>query len=157
MPASRRTPSIDGDATRAKILKAAGQLVSQSGYADTSSKGVAARAQVDLAAINYHFGGSSGLYQSVLLEGHRRLISLEALQQLQAAPGSAKDKIEQFIDSLVERIYSVHGWAVLVCAREMLSPSVHLEVLMTDGIMPSPKCCADSSPQSLRCRKMIPQ
>lgn len=136
MSASRRTPRIDGDATRVKILEAAGQLFSQSGYAETSSKAVATLAQVDLAAINYHFGGRSGLYHAVLLEGHRRLITLETLQRLQAAPGSAKDKIEQLIDSLVERIYSAHGWPVLVCAREMLSPTAHLEVLMNDGIMP---------------------
>lgn len=136
MSAAHRTPRIDGNATRAKILEAAGQLFSQAGYAETSSKAVATMAQVDLAAINYHFGGRSGLYQSVLLEGHRRLISLEALQQLQAAPGSAKSKLGHLIDSLVERIYSEHGWPVRVCAREMLSPSVHSKVLINDGITP---------------------
>lgn len=136
MTAARRTPRVDGDLTRSKILEAAGLLFAQGGYAETSSKAVAMLAQVDLAAINYHFGGRSGLYQAVLLEGHRRLISLDALIALEAGPGSAKEKLEHFIDSLVERIYLERGWAIRVCARELLSPSAHFEVLMNDGIMP---------------------
>ncbi|WP_296262746.1 MULTISPECIES: TetR/AcrR family transcriptional regulator [unclassified Pseudomonas] len=136
MTAARRTPRVDGDLTRSKILEAAGLLFAQGGYAETSSKAVAMMAEVDLAAINYHFGGRSGLYQAVLLEGHRRLISLDTLMALEAGSGSAKQKLGHFIDSLVERIYSEHGWPVRVCARELLSPSVHFEALMNDGILP---------------------
>ncbi|WP_440058124.1 TetR/AcrR family transcriptional regulator [Pseudomonas fragariae (ex Marin et al. 2024)] len=136
MTAVRRASRGDGDATRAKILEVAGQLFAQAGYAETSSKAVATQAKVDLAAINYHFGGRSGLYQAVLLEGHRRLINLEALKELEAAPCSAQEKLGRLIDDLVERIYSEHGWPVRVCAREMLSPSVHIEILLKDGIKP---------------------
>lgn len=136
MTAARRTPRVDGDLTRSKILEAAGLLFGQDGYAETSSKAVAMKAEVDLAAINYHFGGRSGLYQAVLLEGHRRLISLDTLRALEGGPGSAEQKLRHFIDGLVERIYSEHGWPVRVCARELLSPSVHFKVLMNDGIMP---------------------
>lgn len=136
MTASRRTPRGDGDLTRGKILEAAGRLFAEGGYGETSSKAVAAMAEVDLAAINYHFGGRSNLYQSVLLEGHRRLISLETLRQLEAGSESAEEKLGHFIDSLVEGIYTEKEWPVRVFAREMLSPSVHFEVLMDDGIMP---------------------
>ncbi|WP_158893893.1 MULTISPECIES: TetR/AcrR family transcriptional regulator [unclassified Pseudomonas] len=136
MTASRRIPRGDGDLTRGRILEAAGQLFAHAGYAETSSKAVAALAQVDVAAINYHFGGRAGLYQAVLLEGHRRLISIDDLQQIDAGQDSAEEKLGRLIDHLVERIYLERGWPIRVCAREMLSPTVHSDVLINDGVMP---------------------
>ena len=62
----------DGEATRTRILEAAGELFATTGYAETSNKAIAAHAQVDLASINYHFGNRSDLYQAVLTEADRK-------------------------------------------------------------------------------------
>lgn len=56
-----RNRRSDGDATKAKILDAAGNLIAQHGFAQTSNKAIAQAAEVDLAAINYHFNGRDGL------------------------------------------------------------------------------------------------
>lgn len=56
----------DGEATRLRILEAAGELCATLGFGETSNKAVAAKAEVDLASINYHFGSRNGLYQAVL-------------------------------------------------------------------------------------------
>ena len=53
----------DGEATKTRILEAAGELFAATGYAETSNKDIAARAQVDLASINYHFGNRIDLYR----------------------------------------------------------------------------------------------
>ena len=85
-PASARASRTDGEATRARILQAAGELFGSRGFAETTSKAVAAHAGVDLASINYHFGSRSGLYQATLIEAHRRLFTVDALSQLVHAP-----------------------------------------------------------------------
>jgi AcrR family transcriptional regulator len=54
------------DITRERILKAAQRLFAERGYKDTSVRAVVARARVNQAAINYHFGGKDGLYREVL-------------------------------------------------------------------------------------------
>lgn len=52
--------------TRARILKAAVPLFARHGYAGASVRAIVARARVNQAAINYHFGGKEGLYHAVL-------------------------------------------------------------------------------------------
>ncbi len=59
-----RALRTDGEATYNRILETAGKLFATSGFAETSSKAIAAKAEVDLASINYHFGSRSGLYQA---------------------------------------------------------------------------------------------
>ena len=61
-----RAGRSDGDLTKSKILDAAGRLIAQDGFAKTTSKAIAKLAEVDLAAINYHFDGRDGLYRAVL-------------------------------------------------------------------------------------------
>ena len=54
------------DMTRQRMIKAAQRLFADHGYKDTSVRAVVARARVNQAAINYHFGGKEGLYREVL-------------------------------------------------------------------------------------------
>jgi AcrR family transcriptional regulator len=52
--------------TRDRILKAAERLFAERGYEATSIRAIVAKARVNQAAINYHFGGKDGLYREVL-------------------------------------------------------------------------------------------
>ncbi|WP_337843319.1 TetR/AcrR family transcriptional regulator [Rheinheimera sp.] len=52
--------------TQQKILDAAEQLFAGSGFADTSLRQITSEAEVNLAAVNYHFGSKKELIQSVL-------------------------------------------------------------------------------------------
>jgi AcrR family transcriptional regulator len=54
------------DFTRGRILKAAESLFAERGYKDTSVRAVVAKARVNQAAINYHFGGKDGRCQASL-------------------------------------------------------------------------------------------
>ena len=62
-------------ATRERILAAAERLFLDNGYDGTSSRMITAAARVNLAAVNYHFGGKEGLFQAMLA---RRLDALHA-------------------------------------------------------------------------------
>lgn len=132
-----RAPRTDGEATSRRILEAAGELFAASGFADTQNKAIAARARVDLASINYHYGSRSGLYQAVLAEAHRRIISLEKLQELAAAADlPASEKLRKIIERLLEGIGEHQGWHTKVFGREVLSPSPHLQVFKQKEILP---------------------
>jgi len=119
----------DGKATYDRILEAAGEQFSAAGYAETTSKKIAAAAGVDVASINYHFGSRSGLYRAVLVEAHRQLMSVEFIHQLAASNYTAKDKLKKFLESAIEAAMGNQGWHTLVLSREMLSPSSHLDAL----------------------------
>ncbi|KHK91539.1 TetR/AcrR family transcriptional regulator [Novosphingobium malaysiense] len=131
-----RGSRTDGDATRARIVEAAGQLFGQQGFAETTSKAIAARAGVDLASINYHFGTRDGLYAAVLAEAHRRLVSLAELETIVRADAPAETRLRQIIELIVSRAVGKRGWNAHVLARELLSPSSHLDVLFTEEMPP---------------------
>lgn len=136
MSKSPRSIRADGEATRARILEAAGELIAANGYAHTTSKAIAARAEVDMASINYHYGSRSGLYQAVLTEGHRRFISMMDLQELAGADTTPAEKLERLFVHLVERATEDKSWNIRVLARELLAPSSHLDVLLQREVLP---------------------
>lgn len=134
MSKTARTQRTDGEATYNRILEAAGELFASTGFAETTNKMVAARAEVDLASINYHFGSRNGLYEAVLVDAHRRLISVDGLRQLAAAGLSARDKLKLLIEGLVKNAGTADGWHTTVLSREFLSPTSHLRALQKTEI-----------------------
>jgi AcrR family transcriptional regulator len=59
--------SIENDDTRNKILKAALELFSKSGFDAVSTRKIAQIAGCNIASLNYHFGTKKKLYQECIL------------------------------------------------------------------------------------------
>jgi AcrR family transcriptional regulator len=98
MPAAARPRP----ATRERILAAAERLFLAHGYDGTSSRMITAAARVNLAAVNYHFHGKRGLFQSMLA---RRLDALHeerlaALDAYERAAGGAPLACEPILSAL---------------------------------------------------------
>jgi len=129
-----RTQRANGGLTYNRILEAAGELFASTGFAETTNKMIAAHAEVDLASINYHFDSRNGLYQAVLVEAHRRLISIDSLQNIVEADLPATEKLRMLIEGLVESAIVDKGWHATVLSREFLSPTSHLKMLMETEI-----------------------
>lgn len=127
----------DGEATKTRILEAAGELFAATGYAETSNKDIAARAQVDLASINYHFGNRSGLYQAVLAAAHGQLLGMANLRQLVGSESPPESKLRVLIEQLVaQAMQEPQAWQLRVLAREVLAPTSHLQILFQDEALP---------------------
>lgn len=127
----------DGEATRTRILEAAGKLFATTGYAETSNKAIAAQAQVDLASINYHFGSRSGLYQAVLAAAHDQLLGIADLRQLVGSGSSPASKLRVLIEQLVAHAtQEPQAWQLRIIAREVLAPTSHLQILFQDEALP---------------------
>jgi AcrR family transcriptional regulator len=117
-------------------VERAGALFAATGYAETTGRAIAAAANVDVASINYHFGSRAGLYQAVLVEAHRRLISMDLLERLERSDASARAKFERLIEALATSALAAQGWHSRVLAREMLAPSSNLKVLARQEALP---------------------
>ena len=81
-------------ATRLRILDAAESLFVEHGFEATSLRLVTARAKVNLAAVNYHFGGKDELFRAMLARrldplNEQRIALLEKLQR-DAEPASCE-------------------------------------------------------------------
>src|SRR5499426_1400850 len=65
MPRTAKVTRVS-KATRDKIIKAASRAFAVNGYEGASIRTIVAAADVNQAAINYHFGSKDGLYRAVL-------------------------------------------------------------------------------------------
>ncbi|QGY33202.1 TetR/AcrR family transcriptional regulator [Pantoea cypripedii] len=130
-----RARRSDGDVTREKILEAAGELIAEQGLAKTTNKAISIAAQVDLAAINYHFGGRDGLYLAVLSYAHRHYLDGKKLADLAESALQPEEKLGLFLETFISKLNEGNGWHGRVIAREMLAPSVQLlDFMNSEGI-----------------------
>ncbi|HXI39129.1 MAG TPA: CerR family C-terminal domain-containing protein [Bryobacteraceae bacterium] len=75
-PLNKRAP----DATRAKLLVAAGRMFAERGYHATTVRDICFRAGANVALVNYYFGGKQGLYTAVLHQLMARSPHLEEMR-----------------------------------------------------------------------------
>jgi AcrR family transcriptional regulator len=85
------------DVTRRRILGAAERLFAAHGYDGTSIRAIVARAHVNQAAINYHFGGKDGLYREVLRDGFRALTEHQLAHAAETKAMSREQALEEFV------------------------------------------------------------
>lgn len=127
-----RARRSDGDLTKSKILNAAGTLIAQNGFAQTTNKQIAKVAEVDLAAINYHFDGRDGLYKAVLTEAHTHYINEQQLFELVESSLPPTQKLEIFYESLISKLAEKDVWYSKVFIRELFSPTPYLQEFMAN-------------------------
>ncbi|MDQ0586792.1 TetR/AcrR family transcriptional regulator [Variovorax paradoxus] len=132
-----RTQRTDGSTTRLHILETAGQLFAERGFAESTSKEICTRAGTNMAAVNYHFGSRDGLYEAVLIEAHRQLVSMDELASLASEPTDPRQKLRAFLMHLIELGSQPRApWGFRVVLREALSPSPALPALIRQAVLP---------------------
>jgi TetR/AcrR family transcriptional regulator, regulator of cefoperazone and chloramphenicol sensitivity len=136
MSKTKTTLRSDGEATRLRILTVASEIIAAQGFANTKSKDIAIKAEVDVASINYHFKSRDNLYKSVLINAHRQIIHLEDLQQIVLQTKHPDDKFRDFINYLFRNSMVDNFWAPKILAREILSPSAAITSLINEEILP---------------------
>src|SRR6266700_948668 len=77
----------DIDATRARLIEAAGEVFADHGYQSATVREICARAGANIAAVNYYFGDKLALYVAVLRQA---ICAAEADDILAPARSSAK-------------------------------------------------------------------
>jgi AcrR family transcriptional regulator len=87
--------------TKERILSAAEALFAQFGFAGTSLRQVTSRADVNLAAVNYHFGSKENLVNEVF---RRRMdeMSQARLDALAAARQAGENRLEAVLSAFIE-------------------------------------------------------
>ena len=133
----RSVPRRDGLSTRGLVLEAAGRVFAERGFIKATSREICERAGVNSAAINYYFGGKEGLYEEVLVEAHRQIVSLEDLSAVMESDGAPEDKLRAFLELPVRAaLKGPELWGLPVLLREVASPSSHLLAPLVETALP---------------------
>ncbi len=105
IPIKARVPLKANIDTKTRILEAAERLFLQHGFASTSMRLITAEAEVNLAAVNYHFGSKDALIEAVFTRrlgplNRQRLGQLDRLEMLaEGKPLKLESIVEAFIGS----------------------------------------------------------
>jgi AcrR family transcriptional regulator len=126
--------------TRTRILDAAEELFMQHGFEGTSMRQLTARAGVNLAAVNYHFGSKDALIEAVF---RRRLdpmnaARLAALERLEHP--SAESIIRAFIGPSLRLIEDAKGGGrnfIRLLGRTYTEPAKRLRALIGQMYAPT--------------------
>ena len=123
--------------TKDRILSAAETLFAQQGFTATSLRQVTSRADVNIAAVNYHFGSKENLVNEVF---RRRMdqMSEERLAGLKAAcrdaPGQLEPVLAAFVEPALAMAQDRHGGAdfARVIARAYAESNAGLRKFLSD-------------------------
>ncbi len=125
------------DATKVRLLQAAGQEFAEKGYECARIRAICERAQANIAAVNYHFGDKEQLYVEALLDAHR--CGFEESGGEDEGPVEPEEQLRAFIHHFLCHVLAVHDpgdWRHLLMIREMLHPTVASDILTREVIRP---------------------
>jgi AcrR family transcriptional regulator len=117
-------PETQSD-TKIRILNAAEKLFGEKGFDGTSLRDITTQAQVNLAAVNYHFQSKEALMDAVI---ERRIepVNRRRLEMLEAA-GSAP-AVEQIVKAFIDPLFGDDVLcAVPLMGRVLSNPSQFFE------------------------------
>ena len=124
--------------TKERIISAAEDLFAQFGFSGTSLRQVTTHAEVNIAAVNYHFGSKENLVNEVF---RRRLdeLSEKRLRALRVAltdrPGELDPILAAFIEPALALTIDRHGGSafVRVLARAYAEKNERLRKFLSDN------------------------
>ncbi len=160
--APRPKPSEDLE-TRARLLQAAARLFAERGFARVTVRDICAKADANVAAVNYHFGGKDGLYQAVMR------MAIDTMQETTEAARAAgrdlppRERIRAYVSVFADRLLGSHHetWIHQLMLREMSDPSPALDMVADEvlrprmaylcGVIAELIDCAPDDPRVARC------
>jgi AcrR family transcriptional regulator len=128
--------SVEGDSAEA-ILRVAGELFAQRGFAAVSMRLIATKSKQHLSSANYYFGSKAGLFEAVFLRrivpvNNRRVALLK--ERLAGGPLKLSDIVDSYIRPLFEidrtTSYPFSAKLIMQFSKQLLSnPDEHTYLL----------------------------
>lgn len=127
--------------TKERILKYASVIFGRKGFKDATIRSIAKDAQVNIAAINYHFRGKEELYGAVLEDVFNRGFTRFPATLRVDIDTAPEERLRAFIRAMFYRLQSREGLGGMsgqgrLIARELLDPSPAFASVLDKYIKP---------------------
>jgi AcrR family transcriptional regulator len=124
--------------TRQRLLEAAGEVFADQGYRQATVRDICARADANVASINYHFGDKERLYSEVLRYAHGCAIGKYPPSLGLPADAPAERRLHAFVLSFLQRLLDEGrpAWHAKIMSREMAEPTAAMDELVNQQIRP---------------------
>ena len=126
------------DSTQQKLLTAACEVFAENGFKNTTVRDICNRAEVNVAAINYHFGNKEKLYEAVWENSNRAAVKKRMDELDLARTEDPEKRIRLFVKTLLRNILDQNRpeWDFRIVAHEMISPTAAFDKIVDRAIRP---------------------
>jgi len=128
---------VQPEGTHARLLEVAGQIFAAEGFQAAKVRNICARAGVNIAAVNYHFGDKLGLYKEVL---QFALCAAGTAAQIELGlPGKTpEEKLRRFVRGTLQQMYGEGqpAWPVRLMTHELAQPTPAFEGVVEQIMRP---------------------
>ena len=124
--------------TQRRIIEAAGEIFADSGYRYTTVRTICRQAGVNVAAVNYHFGGKKNLYLAVLRYCRFKTMEKHPFDFEDFATGTPGSRLHAFIHTFLARVLDQgegSRFAKLI-AKELIQPTSAFDQIVREVINP---------------------
>ena len=126
----------DGQETRRHLLEAAGQCFAEEGFWETTNADICERADVNTAAVNYHFSSKDNLYVEAWKHAFENSMKTHPPDGGVSPKAPAEDRLRGRILAIMQRIGDPENCEIEIIHKEMANPTGLLAETMHKVIKP---------------------
>lgn len=123
--------------TRERLLSVAARLFAERGFAKVTVRDICRKARANVAAVNYHFRGKTGLYEEIL---HGAIRTMQGTTEAARKAGEQRppeEQLEAYISVFLRRVIEGRdSWIHQIMLRELSDPTPALDMVVEEVIRP---------------------
>ena len=132
----KRRQRKDAQDTRQRLLAAAAEVFAEKGYWEGSHAEICAKARINTAAVNYHFGGKEKLYVEAWEHAFAESIKAHPPDGGIRPEASAAQRLQGRVLALLRRMADPNNHEVEIMHREMANPTGLLTEVLRQVLEP---------------------
>jgi AcrR family transcriptional regulator len=119
------------------LLESGARLFAARGFARVTVRDICRAAHANVAAVNYHFGGKTGLYEQVL-RGAIAVMQETTAEAVRAGSGRPpRDQLTAYISVFLRRVFERRdNWIHQMMMRELADPTPALDLVVNEVLRP---------------------
>ena len=124
--------------TQRRIIEVAGEIFADSGYNHTTVRAICARARVNVAAINYHFGSKKNLYLAALKYWRAKAFEKYPFDPTDYSTGTPAERLGTFVRILLLRVLDEGEGSrfAKLMIQEFIRPTSYFDVIVEETVRP---------------------
>jgi AcrR family transcriptional regulator len=132
----KRKQRRDARETRQRLLAAASEVFAEKGFWETTHVEICAKARINTAAVNYHFGGKENLYVEAWKHSFEQSVKAHPPDGGVGPEAPAVERLRGRILAFMHRMADPNNHEVEIMHKEMANPTGLLAEVLLQAIEP---------------------
>lgn len=132
----KRKQRKDAQETRERLLAAAAEVFAEKGFWEATHAEICAKARINTAAVNYHFGSKENLYVESWKYSFERSVEAHPPEGGVAAGAPVRERLRGRILAILRRMADPNNHEIEILHREMANPTGLLTGVLRQALEP---------------------